>query len=200
MRTAYNLDVSDQPEFLRPREPTEIVEKSFQPHPPERKGETLAWLCTVGVLVAGLIIQLRSGTFPELTAGLAVFFGLAAVLITFGNWMEAGTRIRVTGAGIHYQNPFRNVAARWGEIRSLRAVPLRRGWRITVTSDEGRFFFRTPARIDFGSYESMQLGVSDGMDLVQAILRSAHLTELRADGEAWVATRPGVGGLTIDKD
>lgn len=181
--------MADRPDFLRYDRLLEIADRSYRPHPPERKGETLAWLCTGGVLLGGLIFQLRSGSFPEIAAGLSVAFGLTAALITFGNWMEAGTSIRVTHSGIHYRSPLRDVPARWTELNGLRAVPLQRGWRVVVISEVGRFIFRTPTTLSVASSGAMPIGITDGIDLVRTIVSAAQLEDMAPDGEGWVAKR-----------
>lgn len=188
------------PDFLLHPHQAELSERVYQPSPPERRGETLAWLCTGGVLLAGLIVQLASGSFPELAAGLAATFGLAAALITFGNWMESGTSIRISRRGIHYRSPLRNVASTWDEVQRLRAAPLRQGWRIAVTCHGGRFLFRTAGRLELGSSESMLLGIQGGRELVETIVKRAQLNEIVADEGAWIATRSSAYGASADAE
>lgn len=188
--TAYNLTMQSPPAFLQPGR-SELTARSYRPYPPDRKGEILAWLCTAGVLLAGALWQWKIGEMPAAIIGLTVFVGLAAILITFGNWVDRSTRIDVNPDGIKYQNGLRSLMIGWGVVRGLRAFPLRRGWRLEVENPIGRLSFRSPAELQLGSFEGMQVGIEYGDDLARDIVAGAQLARLERQDDGWYLSRSG---------
>lgn len=190
---AYNLAMPSPPGFLKP-DRMELTERSFRPYPPDRKGEILAWVITLGAVLIGVLMRSRTGEWPAVTIGLALFTGLAAASITFGNWVDRATRIWVTQEEVQYRNGLRTLTIRWEDVRGLSAYPLARGWRIEVENPAGRLSFRTPAELKFASLEGMWIGIQDGHELVRVLIAGARLGAIERQGEGWRLSREASDG------
>jgi hypothetical protein len=178
------------PDFLRLEVRLETTQECYRPAGGGRRGEIVAWVCSL--LMVGLVALLmsRQGKVSALVMVLLVFFSGAAALVSFGNWMERHTQIVLDAAGVKYSSPLRRTAMAWGTVESLWLLPLGRGWRTVVRSRDGLFHFRTPPPVSSIPSGGLTIGFPRGERLTGLIRSLGRLTDLNRNGEAWVCTRP----------
>jgi hypothetical protein len=158
IRTCIIRPMKEAPTFLRdeadPVEPETVLRPALAP----RRGEWIAWLCTLGTAIGSLILMAKSGAVPALGVGLTLFFLLAAGLISYGNWIDRSTEIRWNDSGIEFHSPLRSVVLPWGRVDAMWAVPTARSWRIAVRFHSVRLIpivgCRLPARGGAGCHHS----------------------------------------------
>jgi hypothetical protein len=158
------------PTFLD-SEDTLSAETIFRPFPPNRRGEFIAWSSAVVVgLVTGLL-SWQSGRISSLAIFLFVFFSLSAIIISFGNWMEAHTLIRLSPEHVVYQSPVRKVTLALNDVRELWVSSAGRGWRIAVRGEGGYFSYRSAVRLGGRRNQGVYIGIEHG-DRLAALIRS----------------------------
>lgn len=180
--------MDEPPEFLSFPTFTNRQER-YVPAPPNRRGEALAWLCALGIGIAGLVLTGRYGAAPCLTWQLLGIFILAGGAISLGNWLDSRTHVELSPQGIAYQSPLRRLNVRWEEVQAISAIPLRRGWRLLVESSGGRFALRTICRLSLGPVESQPIGFPEGERIASLIRGMAGLPAPVQLGDCWVSRR-----------
>jgi hypothetical protein len=175
------------PEFLMD-EPPPKLETEFKPEQ-GRRGEWVAWASAFALaLVMALQTQLAGGASTLVT----VFFVLiviAAILITYANWMERNTTIVLSAGGVRFASPLRKTELRWSEINEIWLAPSRSSWRISVVGEKGHFSFQT-----FLTMESMagkaQMGIPGGKQLAAHIIRQSGIVHPEMQNGVWLWKRP----------
>ena len=170
---------------------------TFRPFAPNRRGEGVAWACTgfLGVMLG--VILWRGASVSGFALALMLFFLLASLLISYGNWMDMSLEIRTTSQHVFYRSPLRKVKLMWDAIVEMRVVKAGRGWRIAVIGQGGDFTFRTASEIGRRSGQSMRIGIEGGERCAAQIRSGARLSTPIRDGEMWVCSRgqPTSNGL-----
>ncbi len=163
--------------------------ETFTPIAMDRQGERMAWSLAMALLA--LLIYLRWSMQIRLTALLVIFvlLFLAAILISFGTWMERRTRIDLSPEGMRYKNPLRDRWIRWEDLTRIHAYPRGSGWRVLVESSIANFSFQTGTVLNTGWGSSIKTGVVGGEDLVSGIVGLANLSAVSADREGWTCSR-----------
>ena len=164
-------------------------QERYRPAPANRRGEAIAWLCALGVGIAGLVLTVRAGTTPCITWQLLAIFVMAGSAISLGNWLDSRTELELSPEGIAYQSPLRRLNARWEDVEALTAIPLRRGWRLQVESSDGRFALRTICRMKLGPVESQPIGFLEGERIASLIRGMSGLPAPVQRGDRWVSRR-----------
>jgi hypothetical protein len=149
--------------------------QEFRPEPIPRRGELVAWACTL--LVGGTWYGLgRSGqgVHPAIPL-LAIPLLLAALSISLGNWMDRATRLRLNGEGIAFQNGLRRVRLSWDEIRQVHVTPAHWGRRVEVVGEKAHFRFYTLGEVRMGGQIKGRTGFVAGEQILKRILERANL-------------------------
>jgi hypothetical protein len=165
------------------------VEETFRPLPPNRRGESIAWSCAVVVGVVSGALFWQSGQISSLAVFLFIFFSLSALLISFGNWMEAHTLIRLSSEQVVYHSPVRKVTLALDDVRELWVSSAGRGWRIVVRGEGGFFSYRSAARLGGRFDQAVYIGIEHGDRLAGLIRNMAHLSVPVCEGEAWLCRK-----------
>jgi hypothetical protein len=153
----------------------DLLTQEFRPEPIPRRGELIAWACTL--LLAGAWYWLaRSGqgvhpTIPLLTVPML----LVAFSISLGNWMDRVTLLRLNGKSIDFRNGLRNVRLSWDEIQQVRVSPAPWGKRIEVVGEQAHFRFYTLGEIRLGSQVKGRTGFAAGEQILTLILERGRL-------------------------
>ncbi len=145
-----------------------------------------AWASALVVAAVGLLFRIRFGAAVPLTTGLAVLLFSMALLITFGNWVDSKTKLTLDLAGIRFRSPLRRASMGWDQVRSLRAIPVGRSWRVIVRSSDSQFQFRTASEIGLGSARSVRYGFPDGKEIAMLIRGHAGLKDPVRSDDAWI--------------
>ncbi len=177
------------PEFLSEDFDSPPEDHTYRPALPNRGGEIIAWLCAASVALLNVLLFQLTGGSPPLAAALIVLFASVGALISFGNWMDLRTSIRVGGDGVQFSSPLRRVELVWNEILELHALRIGKGWRIVVRGKGRAFHFRTPTSIALGSGPGMMVGFPEGERLAGLICGRAGLKMLTREAHGWVARR-----------
>lgn len=165
------------------------AEEFFRPLPSNRRGEFIAWSSAVVVGLVGGALFWQSGRVSSLAIFLFIFFCSSAILISYGNWMEAHTLIRLSPECVIYQSPVRKVTLALNDVHELWVSSAGRGWRIAVRGVEGGFTYRTAARLGGYSDQVVYIGIEHG-DRLAGLLRSmAQLSTPALEGEAWLCRK-----------
>ena len=141
-----------------------------------RRGETTAWILSGVTFAAVIIWQNFELGFAGLATALWLLFLLISVVISFGNWMDRNTVIRVSSQGIAYKNGLRNVFLNWDDIQSVSVFPVQ--WeakRVQVVGDDTHFDFRTLGKIHYNGEIKGETGFADGEQILQEILSCTGL-------------------------
>lgn len=157
-----------------------------------RRGEWIAWMCTLGAIVGSGLWAARSGSVPALGIGLTVFFALAASLISFGSWVDRNTVIEWGPTRVDYRSPLRRASLRWDEVEAIWAVPTADSWRVGVRGGDQVFAFHTGGKMRFGSSGEMAVGFQGGSSLAATIRRRAELGPPRNESGRWICDGSGV--------
>ncbi len=176
------------PDFLTPSTPP-AERATHRPQPPVRRGEWIAWLCTLGVAAVAGVFLLRDGRVPGLTFGILLVFLIAALIISMGNWLDASTSVSLSSAGIRHHSPLRVVDLAWPEVDELWAMPAGKGWRIVVRGKERHFTFRTASQMLIGTDRAIQVGYEQGEEMAAQILAAAGLSSPSQEGASWLCSR-----------
>jgi hypothetical protein len=121
--------------------------------------------------------------------GLFVLFLVGAVMVSFGNWIDRQTRIRIDADQVEFHSPLRRLAIAWERVESLTAVPTASGWRILVAGNGEFFQFRTESVLGQGTDAAMPVGVQGGERLARLICSNAGLGPPIFEHPRWVCRR-----------
>lgn len=180
--------MNEPPVFLQ-TPGTPPVAATLRPVAPDRRGELIAWVCALGAGLAVLAFRWGLGSLPPVLPLLAVAFGLAGLVISFGNWVDRRTQIRFGDEGLAYESPLRRVHLSWEEVQEVWYLPGRRGGRVVVRGEERGFQYRTLADLSLGESRRFAFGIEGGDRLAGWIRVRAGLGEPRWEERAWVCRR-----------
>lgn len=163
--------------------------KTYTPELLPRQGELTAWalafLCALGIY----ILSLRA-VIPYWAWFLFVFLVFSALSISLGNWVDRNTRIRISEAGIEYQNGLRRVYLEWQNIREVRTVPARWGTAVQVTGDQAHLAFNTLGEMTYKGEVRSRTGFAAGDAILKEVIHSAGLSKTLQDGRFTSYLRP----------
>jgi hypothetical protein len=109
---------------------------------------------------------------------LLVFFGLSALVMSVGNWVDRNTVLKIGQNGVSYFNGAREVSLGWRKISRVEVVPTRFGDRIIVSSEEAAFRYQSLGKISMSEKISGQVGFEEGAHILETILKQAGLSVL----------------------
>ncbi len=165
----------------------ETVEyQEYRPILLSRRGEVIAWLLALATGVTTSVVWFLTGKAPWFSVVLAVFFLLAGLSISLGNWMDRQTSLRIDSEGIAFQNGLRNVRLPWEQLEQIRVLPGRWGGRrIQVIGDSAYFAFQTMGEVRVGGQMKGRLGFEQGEEILRLMLALARLQRIADPGVAY---------------
>jgi hypothetical protein len=176
------------PEFLT-SESEPLVEDHFQPNPPKRRGELIAWTSAVALGIMNVALFRLANRFQLFGLILFLFFALAALLISFGNWMDANTKIYIDSERVHYANPLRDVNLKGTSIEELWTEKSGKAWRVAVFGGGKYFTYSTETELGGGSKSPMRIGIKGGERLARMIRELGRLRAPIEERNAWVCRK-----------
>jgi hypothetical protein len=176
------------PTFLD-SEDTLSSEEFFRPLPPNRRGEFIAWSSAVVLGLVGGVSFWQGGRISSLAIFLFVFFSLSAMIISFGNWMEAHTLIRLSSKHVAYHSPVRKVTLALNDVCELWVSSAGRGWRIAVRGEGGFFSYRSAARLGGRLKQEVYIGIEHGERLAALIRSMAQLSPPVFEKGVWLCKK-----------
>lgn len=160
---------------------------------PERiplRGEITGWAVALVILITTTILHLNGAKLASVGLIMSVVFVLSAASISFGNWMDRKSVIRLSRSGISYANGVRHTDLAWGEVQAVRVLPAQWGARqVQVVGEtaqgKAHFEFRTMGTVNFQGQERGRTGFADGEYILETILRMANMQTVPSDNPAY---------------
>jgi hypothetical protein len=160
---------------------------------PERlplRGEITAWLLGLIVLTTATVLRVGDSRWAGTGLVLAGILVLSAGSISFGNWMDRQTVIRLDRTGVSFSNGVRHTVLAWSEILTVRVLPAQLGARqvqIVGSSPQGKahFEFRTLVTVHYRGQERGRTGFADGNLILETILRMADMQPVPSDNPSY---------------
>lgn len=154
------------------------VPQEFRPQIGSRRTELFAWLLAIIMFLSSWFSPLKSSIGQLFTVILVGFFILSAGLISFGNWLDRRTYIRLTERGIEFRNGILNVRMDWEEIMEVRVFPSIQGNKVVIYSGHQHFSFQTLTELSSNGKVKVRYGFEKGEEIREMILRRLNLSDV----------------------
>jgi hypothetical protein len=161
------------------------MEGEFHPERIPARGERVAWTLAIVTGLTWLVLRWRLPQVPLAALILFLFLLLAALSISFSNWIDRNTVLRLSDEGIAFRNGLRDVTLTWDQIREVRSLPDRWGRRVQVIGERQdtqanrrtSFEFRTLGEVTYQGEVKGRMGFTQGEEILETILSSCGLQE-----------------------
>jgi hypothetical protein len=151
-----------------------------------RRGEMIAWVSTILVVVIAVVLSLQNEAVGWLLWLLGVLLLFSALLISLSNWVDRRTIIRIQPDGIEYQNGLRHISLGWEQVQGLRVQPNQWGKRVQVIGDGTSFTFRTLGEVRMRGKLQGRMGFAQGDEILRQVVSNSGLRVTgREDGERY---------------
>jgi hypothetical protein len=182
-----------KPEFLR--EDVQIVHEGiYRPHSMSHRSELYAYGFALSVGLAMGFLWDQTGTMSIVGIFITGLFLIVGLVLSFGAWMERGTRITLSPQSLTFKNPLRRISVPWDSVGRIHALWVRERWKIVVLGEDAHLIFNT----EF--FEHKPGLVSPRSDLINgpmlaAIIRSyARLSEPSREEDGWICEKTEANG------
>jgi uncharacterized protein (DUF58 family) len=155
------------------------MSREFRPELLPRRGEIMAWLAGIGMLVGLFFATARWGSVSFVFWLFAAFLLFSALSISLGNWMDRRSVIRLDSNGIAFENGVRSVRLSWPEVQNVAVIPTRLGKRVQVQGAVSHFTFKTMSESTL-SGQQLRTGFADGQEILETVLKECGL-QLKAE-------------------
>jgi hypothetical protein len=143
----------------------------FRPHKLPRTGEALAWgFVTLALAVQVVLVRSNTPVMPVLRGMLYLLLPVA-LLISFKNWVDRRTFIRLDEESVTFSNGLQRVTLRWPEIRRLviSHSSLGDGKSVLVMGEKRFFRFETLGHVRQRGREAVY-GFEQGDAILQTLV------------------------------
>ncbi len=164
-------------------------EKIFTPELAPRSGERNAWILAFLMFVLWFVFRLTPWELPFTGELLAILTLGAALLISFGNWVERKTLLALSSGGVRFENGVRKVKLGWEEIEEVRVRPAVWGKRVQVRGKGTRFDFHTLGEVKYRGTVQAKTGFAQGDEIVRQIVLQSGLRIAEQLGEEVIYSR-----------
>jgi hypothetical protein len=155
-----------------------LSDREFHPELLSRRGELTAWGLALVVGLAWVVYAQSGRNAPVVFLILEAFLLFSALSISFGNWMDRRTVIRLRPGGIEFENGLRKASLKWEEINRVEVFPSAWGKKVQVIGSGAHFSFRTLGEVSYLGESRGRLGFAEGELILQRILESTHLGDM----------------------
>jgi hypothetical protein len=164
------------------------IDRIYYPEMLSRRGEITVWVLFVIVLLTGLVLKLNGRAVPYAVAFLGLFFLLAGLAVSLGNWMDRRTFIKLTPGSIEFSNGLRHVELEWQEIDQLEVYPSKWGDKVHVRGPESHFAFRTMGEVKMNQEVKGRMGFEEGDKILEVLVERSKLRKVEQSepGEYYV--------------
>jgi hypothetical protein len=163
--------------------------REFKPELLSRRGELIAWGSAILVGAVWLVLGWKNQAVPWTVLLLEVFLLFAGLSISFGNWMDRQTVLRMDENGVWYKNGLRNVKMDWINIRQVRVQPTRWGNKVQVIGDKAYFEFRTLGEVKIVGELKGRMGFNRGEEILNEIILNSDLQRIDKSGNGYYYAR-----------
>ena len=146
-----------------------LMAREFHPELMSRRGEILAWLVSLGLVLTLILGTINWGPMLWLYWLFTVFIILSAMSISLGNWVDHRSVIHMDSDGIAFENGLRSVRLGWREVQNVAVVEARSGKRVQVQGPMSRFTFRMMRESAFNG-QLQRTGFVAGQEIFETIL------------------------------
>lgn len=147
----------------------EVHTREYRPAPVSRKNELVSWGVAFLLISSVVLTSMQGQAVPLAITVLTVFVGLAAVVISFGNWMERKTILVVATGHIHYQNGVRRATLAWDQIQQILVDEDRLSKKVTIIGEQAHFRFRLLSEPRYKGEVRGQFGFEEGDEIMRII-------------------------------
>ena len=177
--------LNKKPEFLR--DDIQIVDEGiYRPHSMSRRSELYAYGFALCVSLATGFLRDQTGKMSIAGVFITGLFLIVGLVLSFGAWMERGTRISVSTQSLAFKNPLRRISVPWESVSKIHVLWVRERWKIIVLGEDARLIFST----EFLEHEPglMSLGSSfiNGPMLTAIIKNRAKLSVPSRQEDGWM--------------
>ena len=165
------------------------LNKTYTPELIPRQGDINAWLLAVAAAAGLYFLSLRSA-LPFWAWFFVALLAFSAFSISFGNWMDRKTFIRIDDRGVAYENGLRKSYLTWDMIREIRTAPARWGTSVQVIGQQSHFAFSTLGKMQFQGQERGRTGFAEGDEIFDSLVSAAGLTAMLTSGQFSTYSRP----------
>jgi hypothetical protein len=152
--------------------------QEFHPLIGNRRTELFAWILAIIIISMSWFRPNASGIRQLFTFVLVGFFGLSAVFISFGNWLDRHTSLTLTDLGIEYKNGIRHVRMDWAGIKEVRIFPSSKGSKVIIYNSSKHLSFQTLTEISTDGKVKIRYGFEKGEEILEMILRKSNLRDV----------------------
>jgi len=185
----YNRDMTEAASPCGPPEKT-TERLVFRPAPAPLRGLVYACSSAVMAVIGTWFLWRQRGSIPVVLAILAAMFLLAALLITYSRWMDAGTLYEVCEQAIEYRNPLRTTRLEWRTVQEMRVLQAGSICRVMIIGLSGSFQFRLNREATLASDSSFPLGLPQGDQLARLVRGMAGLNHShQTSDDTWIYQR-----------
>jgi hypothetical protein len=146
-----------------------LEQKVYRPVSVSRRSELTAWGIFAVLASVVVLLRLQARIVPLPITILAAFFLLAALVISFGNWMERRTWMRLDPDRLLYTNGVRKISLPWEEIREIRLDEDRLSNKVYISGESIQFQFRLQSEPRFDREEHGLYGFREGDEILREI-------------------------------
>jgi hypothetical protein len=186
-----------KPEFFR--DDVQIVDEGiYRPHSMSRRSELYAYGFALSVGLATGFLRDQTGKMSLVGVLITGLFLIVGLVLSFGAWMERGTRICVSTQSLAFTNPLRRINVPWESVNRIHALWVRERWKIVVFGEDARLMFSTeflehePGLVSSGS------SYLNGPMLAAIIKNHAKLSEPSWQEDGWMCEKMEAKGASRD--
>lgn len=143
---------------------------AYQPVSNSRRSEIQAWILTFVVAATIIFVPIESSMIKIGAFLMLGFFGLSALLISFGGWVDRRTFLRLDANGIDFRNGLRKVQFRWEDVEKVQVYPSNTGDKVLIFGNRSYFSFQTFGEVVRNDKVQGRIGFEKGEDILNAIL------------------------------
>lgn len=149
--------------------------QAYQPVLNSRRSEIQAWILTFVLAATIIFVPIESGMVKVGGYVLIGFFGLSAMAISLGNWIDRRTFLGMDENGINFRNGLRNVQFRWEEVEKVQVRPSKVGDKVLIFGNRSYFSFQTLGEIVRNDEVKGRMGFEKGVEILNTILHYSDL-------------------------
>jgi hypothetical protein len=167
-------------------------EPSSQTYTPEiqsRRSEYVAWGLALASL-AGLLVLNLGGMIYFWAIVFVAFMVMAALSISFGNWMDRQTSLVLDEHSATYKNGLRRVHLEWPAIKSVSTRPSRWGEKVQVVGENAHFDFNTLGEVIYQDQVQGRVGFQHGEIIKNTLIEKSGLSLVAKKGDSYYYSRP----------
>jgi len=161
----------------------------FKPELISRRGEMVAWFCTLLVWAGWLVLVLYGSKVPVTVSFMGIFLLFTALAISLGNWMDRKTKISIYNDHVSFENGLRHAIIVWEDIKNVEVIPSNWGKKVRVVGKRSHFDFRTLGEVNVQGEIKARLGFTDGDKILDMIVQKAGLIPGEVSNAGYYYTR-----------